>query len=87
MMQHPEIAPGLYGTGITVVGALVAFCTAAIPVLQFFALLATIVAGVLTSIWTYKKIRAHNVEANARVAAAAVKATAVVIAKALEESK
>ena len=50
-------------------------------------LLATIVAGVLTSVWTYKKIRAHNLEANAKVAAAALKAAAIVTATALEDSK
>lgn len=85
--HHPEIAPGLYGTGITVFGAIVAFCAAAIPVLQFFALIITIVAGVLTIVWTYKKIRAENLAASAKVAAAALKATAVVTATALEEAK
>jgi hypothetical protein len=87
MLNHPEIAPGLYGAALTLFGAIASFCTAAIPVLQFFALIGTIVAGSLTSVWTYKKIRAENVRASAVIAAAAVKATAVVTATALEENK
>lgn len=85
--HHPEIAPALYGTAITVGGGIAAFCAAAIPVLQFFALIITCTAGTLTSVWTYKKIRAQNLEASAKVAAAAVKAAALVAAAALEESK
>jgi hypothetical protein len=85
--NHPEIAPGIWGTVITFLSAIVAFCTAAIPVLQVLALVITCVAGVLTSVWTYKKLHAHNLEESAKLAAAAVKATAVVTAKALEETK
>lgn len=87
MMNHPEIAPGLYGTGITVGGTILSFAAAAIPVLQAVVLLISGVAGILTAVWTYKKIRAENVKASAVVAAAAVKATAKVTATALEETK
>lgn len=87
MVNHPDVAPGLYGTGITILGAIAAFCAAAIPVLQFCVLVTTFIAGVLTSVWTYKKIRSHNLEAAARVAAAEIKAKAVVVAKALDEAK
>lgn len=84
---HPEIAPGIYGTGVSWGAGIVAFSSAAMPVLQAFALLISIVAGLLTAVWTYKKIRAENLRANALVAAEALKATAVVTATALEEKK
>lgn len=87
MINHPDIAPGLYGTTLAILGGITAFCTAATPVLHFLVLIATFVTCVLTAVWTYKKIRAHNLEAAAKVAAAAVKATAVVTAKALEDTK
>jgi hypothetical protein len=56
MNIHPEVAPGLYGTGITWGTAVLSFCASAIPVLQALLLIVSIVAGVLTSVWTWKKI-------------------------------
>jgi hypothetical protein len=82
-----EIITIASGTGATWSAGIIAFSVALTPVLHAIAILVTIGVGVLTGWWTIMKIREMHVKADAVVAAAVVKARAVVVATALDESK
>ncbi len=88
MNQHTSEAIGVVsGLGATWGSGIVAFSIAVTPVLHAIAVLVTIIVGILTGWWTWKKTRMMDIKATAVVAASAVEARAVVVATALEESK
>jgi predicted negative regulator of RcsB-dependent stress response len=84
MNLPPELAPAYAGTAATWLGTALSIVGVVTPLLQFVLLVTSIFVGVLTGWWTYKKVRAENVRAEAVVAAQAVKAVAVVAAEAVK---
>lgn len=56
-MSQQVIATGSAATGV---GAVASFIAAATPVMQFCILLVTFIVGVLTAIYTYKRIKAKR---------------------------
>jgi hypothetical protein len=82
---HHEAVPGIVGLCISIGSAAVALSTVSEPVLHAIALLVTILAGALTTLWTYQRIQRDAIEARAKIEAAKVAATAIVVAKALKE--
>jgi hypothetical protein len=83
-LNHPDLAPAATGTVVSWAAGFVGLCVAAEPLLQVIALLTSIIVGVLTAVWTYKKIRAESAKDAAALAASAVKASAVVAARAVD---
>lgn len=50
------------GTTVTGAGVVTGFFATAIPVLQFISLTVAIIAGVLTAIYTFKRLRAKKLD-------------------------
>jgi hypothetical protein len=57
MIYTPETVKVVSGTTVTASSWIVAVSIQMEPVLQVVALIISIVVGVLTAIWTYKKIK------------------------------
>ena len=57
--QQIETTTIAAGAGTTILAHVAAYAVLVTPVLHAFALLVTAVVGVLTGIWTWKKIRGH----------------------------
>ena len=88
MSNHTaEALPIATGVTTTWGTSIIAFSIAVTPLLHVLALMISIVVGLLTAWWTYRKICAMDAKADAIVAAAAVEAQAELVAKALEVSK
>ncbi len=61
-MNLPEQTVQGYGVALTSAGTVASFITAATPILQFGILVITLVVGVLTAIYTWKRIRAKKTD-------------------------
>lgn len=78
-------AIGLVGASVAGSFTFMGFIAYAIPVLQIISLIIGTAVGIVTFIYYYGKIAAEKLEANALLAAEAVKAKAVVVATALDK--
>ena len=81
-----DTIPGALGTALAGGFTFMGFIGRAIPILQALSLLAGIAVALITFVYYQRKIREHDVIERAKIAAAEVKATAVVTATALDEA-
>lgn len=88
LQQHAhDTGPGIVGTGLAGSFTLVGFINSSLPILQALSLLIGIAVGVVTFVYYFRKIKAQQTVATAKIAADTVKATAKIAAVALKEMK
>jgi hypothetical protein len=61
-MTLPEQTVQTAGAAVTGVGTFTAFIASAMPVLQFSIAVVTLIVGVLTAIYTWKRIRSKKTD-------------------------
>lgn len=77
--------PGVVGTSIAGSFTLVGFINTSLPVLQAISLLIGSAVGIMTFVYYYRKVKAEQTVAVAKIASDTVKATAKIAAEALKE--
>jgi sorbitol-specific phosphotransferase system component IIC len=88
VQQHVgDSGPGIVGTTVAGGFTFVGFVTSAIPVLQVISLIAGIAVAIVTFIYYYGKVRSHELEAVAKVAAESAKASVVETVVAIEKGE
>lgn len=61
-MNLPQQTVQAAGAAVTGAGTVASFIATATPVLQFGILVVTFIVGVLTAVYTYKRIRAKKLD-------------------------
>ena len=84
--SHEHIGPAV-GAVVTIGAAILGWAVEAIPVLQVISLIVAIIAGTITALWYWRQLRAHIVVASAILEAERLKASAKLVAAALDEHK
>lgn len=61
-MSLPQHTVQAVGAGLTGTGAVASFIAAATPIMQFALIVVSFVVGVLTAVYTWKRIRAKKLD-------------------------